>query len=250
MDGEDILDDGRGFWRGNRLRSGKCIATVRARNIPHNARVIGLTIDLDIVVSHKSADLRRPSYRSAGRVYRVGMRFVRVLAAYTGEVRCDHQKKATYYLHWVIQGHGPRILEWFLPEAGIRADQEAALTRVVTDGGTCLRFAPRLFVQEGSAARSRGSQPIGCSAITRFGSSVARRATGRRRPSSRRSARFGSGPPSSATISAARYRDQPLPWSSLSPRGFGPTPPCSRDLAALARTAAAPPGRRAARLDV
>jgi hypothetical protein len=38
------------------------------------------------------------------------MRFVRLLAAYDGEVRCDHKKKATYYLRWSIERHGPRIL--------------------------------------------------------------------------------------------------------------------------------------------
>lgn len=131
--GDDILDYGRGFWEGNRFQSGKRIDTLRAQNIPHNARVIDRTIGLDTVVSHKSTDLRRPSYQSTGRVYCTGMRFVRALAAYTGEVRCDHQKKATYYLHWALQGHGPRILEWFIPEAGITTDQEAALARVVAD---------------------------------------------------------------------------------------------------------------------
>ena len=134
--GEDILDYGRGFWQGNRLQSGKRIDSLRAQNIPHNARAIDRTIGLDTVVSHKSTDLRRAFYRSASRVYYVGMRFVGALATYTGEVRCDHKKKATYYLHWAIEGHGPRILEWFIPEVGVTPDRETALTRVVTDAAS------------------------------------------------------------------------------------------------------------------
>lgn len=129
----DILNYGRGFWEGNRLLSGKRIDVLRSQNIPHNARVIDRTVGLDTVVSHKSTDLRRPSYRSAACVYRVGMRFVRLLAAYDGEVRCDHKKKATYYLRWSIERHGPRILEWFIPATGITTEQEDALARVTKD---------------------------------------------------------------------------------------------------------------------
>jgi len=133
MQGDDALDYGRGFWAGDRLLSGKRIDVLRLQNIPHNARVIDRTIGLDTVVSHKSTDLRRPSYRSASRVYRRGMLFVRSLAAYSGEVRCDHQKKTTYYLRWAIEHNGPRILEWFIPANGITTDQEAALDRVTQD---------------------------------------------------------------------------------------------------------------------
>jgi hypothetical protein len=87
MDTDDVLDYGRGFWQGNRLLSGKRIDALRAQNIPHNARVIDRTVGIDTVVSHKSTDLRRPSYQSPRRVYALGMRFVRALAAYSGEVR-------------------------------------------------------------------------------------------------------------------------------------------------------------------
>lgn len=130
---QDELDYGRGFWLGDRLQIGKRIDALRFQNIPHNARDIDRTVGADTVVSHKSTDLRRVSYRSAARVYRVGMCFVRSLAAYTGEVRCDHQKKATYYLHWAIEHRGPRILEWFVPATGVTMDQEAALIRVIND---------------------------------------------------------------------------------------------------------------------
>ena len=129
----DELDYGRGFWLGDRLQSGKRIDALRFQNIPHNARVIDRTVGADAVVSHKSTDLRRASYRSPARVYRLGMSFVRSLAAYGGEVRCDHQKKATYYLHWAIEQRGPRILEWFIPATGVTTAQEAALTRVIND---------------------------------------------------------------------------------------------------------------------
>jgi hypothetical protein len=61
------------------------------------------------------------------------MGFVRTLAAYAGEVRCDHKRKATYYLHWAVEGHGPRMLEWFVPEDGVSPDQESALTRLVQE---------------------------------------------------------------------------------------------------------------------
>lgn len=132
-DSDNILDYGRGFWRGNRLQSGKRIDALRDQNIPHNARVIDRTVSFNTVVSHKSTDLRRPSYRSAACVYRAGMRFVRLLAAYDGEVRCDHKKRATYYLHWAIEHDGPRILEWFIPAIDVTADQEAALARVIAD---------------------------------------------------------------------------------------------------------------------
>jgi hypothetical protein len=72
MQGE--LDYGPGFWQGNRLQSGKNIDAWRSQNIPHNACVIDRTAGADTVVSHKSTDLRRVSYRTSARVYYAGSR--------------------------------------------------------------------------------------------------------------------------------------------------------------------------------
>ena len=125
-----------GFGRGTVSRAVSVLTACGRRIFRITRAQSDRTIGLDTVVSHKSTDLRRASYRSASRVYYVGMRFVGALATYTGEVRCDHKKKATYYLHWAIEGHGPRILEWFIPEVGVTPDRETALTRVVTDAAS------------------------------------------------------------------------------------------------------------------
>ena len=140
----DALDFGCGFWKENRLQSGKRIDVLRGQNIPQNARAIDRTIGLDTVISHKSTDLRLPSYRSSRCVYRLGMRFVRALAAYQGEVRRDHRRKATYYLTWAVEGGGPRILEWFIPEVGVSPEQEEAVSQVMCDAAN-LGVTVKLF---------------------------------------------------------------------------------------------------------
>lgn len=125
-------DFGSGFWLSERRLSGKRIDVLRGQNIPHNAKVIDRTIGADCVVSHKSTDLRLKSYRSPRAVYRLGMQFVRHLCAYRGEVRCDHRLKATFNLHWAIEDpNARRILEWFVPQTGISAQHQDALTRVI-----------------------------------------------------------------------------------------------------------------------
>ena len=131
------LDFGAGFWRERRMVSGKRVDVLRSQNIPHNSRCIDRTLVPNGVVSHKSTDLRRKSYRSATMVYRRGMNFVADLVAYKGEVRCDHKKKATYHLNWALEGaEAPRVLEWFVPASGVSDEQAAALKRVVQDGAT------------------------------------------------------------------------------------------------------------------
>jgi hypothetical protein len=129
------VDFGRGFWRECRKLSGKRIDVIRGQNIPHNSRCIDRTLVPRGIVSHKSTDLRLKSYRSATSVYRRGMNFVADLVAYKGEVRCDHKKKATYHLHWAVEGNkARRVLEWFVPACGVSDEQVAALKRVVQDG--------------------------------------------------------------------------------------------------------------------
>lgn len=128
------INFGNGFWRDDRKISGKRIDVLRKQNIPHNSRCIDRTVGGNCVVSHKSTDLRLKSYRSPQTVYRLGMRFVAQLLAYAGEVRCDHKKKATYHLHWAIEApDAQRILEWFVPLAGVTSEQEAILQRVIDD---------------------------------------------------------------------------------------------------------------------
>lgn len=129
------IDLGSGFWRRNRLESGASIDGLRGQNIPFNSKVIDRTEGLERIVSHKSTDVRLPSYRKPGAVYRIGMRFVRALAAYQGEVRCDHRKKASYHLHWMVEDpKAERLLEWFVPETGVSEKQEDEMERVVTEG--------------------------------------------------------------------------------------------------------------------
>jgi len=129
----EIVDCGRGFWLGDRMSSGKRIDALRNQNIPHNSRTIDRTVGLNGIVSHKSTDLRRKTYRSAQTVYRLGMRFVKEVQAYAGEVRCDHKKGATYHLHWAVEGPALRMLEWFVPETGVPEVGERALRQVVDD---------------------------------------------------------------------------------------------------------------------
>lgn len=58
-----------GFWRGNRLVTGKLIDEWFDQNIPGNSKAIDRTVGTNCVVSHKSTDLRPKSYRSPNRVY-------------------------------------------------------------------------------------------------------------------------------------------------------------------------------------
>jgi hypothetical protein len=128
------LDFGRGFWRECRRLSGKRVDSLRGQNIPHNSRCIDRTLVPKGVVSHKSTDLRLRTYRSPATIYRRGMAFVTELAAYKGEIRCDHKKKATYHLHWAVEEpDARRVLEWFVPASSVRKEQEIALQRVVDD---------------------------------------------------------------------------------------------------------------------
>lgn len=131
------LDFGEGFWRDDRRLSGKRIDSLRGQNIPHNSKTIDRTEGLDHIVSHKSTDLRLKSYRSPKTVYRVGMRFVRELVAYKGEVRSDHHIKATYHLHWMTENpECKRTLEWFIPASGVNAEQALSLERIVADAAS------------------------------------------------------------------------------------------------------------------
>lgn len=126
-----VLDFGRAFWSDPPFRRGKQLDDLRRQNIPHNSRVIDRT-DGSNMVSHKTTDLRCPTYQSGPRVYHLGMGFVRDLAAYRGEVRRNWKIKATYYLDWCIEENGRRTLEWFVPDA-LTAAQEEALATVVKD---------------------------------------------------------------------------------------------------------------------
>ena len=128
------LDFGAGFWSGDRRLSGKRIDVLRGQNIPGNSRVIDRTLVPRGVVSHKSTDVRCKSYRYPSSIYRIGMRFAQALAAYRGEIRQDHQRKATYNLQWAVEGHDvQRILEWFIPANDVSADHMRAVKRVVRD---------------------------------------------------------------------------------------------------------------------
>lgn len=134
MSHTEVVDFGEDFWKRDRRQSGKDIDVIRGQNIPTNARVIDRTLVPPGVVSHKSTDLRRKSYRRPGSIYRRGMQFVKKLANYTGETRQDHKKGATYYLHWALEGpESKRVLEWFVPLNGVSKDHENALGKVVQD---------------------------------------------------------------------------------------------------------------------
>lgn len=130
----EILDLGSDFWLRDRLKSGQEIDRLRGQNIPFNSRVIDRTDGISCVVSHKSTNLLCLSYQSPRAVYRLGMSFVRDLAAYQGEVRRNRKIKATYFLSWALQGPNPRrILEWFVPYSGVTGGQEEALELVVSE---------------------------------------------------------------------------------------------------------------------
>jgi hypothetical protein len=132
-----LVDFGNGFWCECRKLSGKRVDVLRGQNIPHNSRSIDRTLVPNGVVSHKSTDLRLKSYRSPRTVYRLGMRFVREVREYSGEIRCDHKKKATYHLHWAIEApDAARILEWFIPASGISDEQECSLKQVIDEAKT------------------------------------------------------------------------------------------------------------------
>jgi len=127
-------DFGRGFWARDRLATGKEIDNLRGQNIPSNSRTIDRTTVPTSIVSHKSTDIRRKSYRRLSKVYRTGMRFATELSQYEGEIRKDHRKKATYHLHWALEmSECKRVLEWFIPLTGVADDQMQAVERVVRD---------------------------------------------------------------------------------------------------------------------
>jgi hypothetical protein len=131
----EVISLGDGFWTRDRRKSGLHVDTLRGQNIPGNSRAIDRTLVPDGVVSHKSTDLRCKSYQSPQVIYRMGMAFVRSVANYRGEVRRNHSIKATYFLEWAVQREAvPRILEWFVPNEGVKAEQQLALRRVVEDG--------------------------------------------------------------------------------------------------------------------
>jgi len=128
------FDLGPGFWKKPRILSGKEIDLIRRQNIVSNAKTIDRTESLSCVISHKSTDLRRPSYQNPQRIYWLGMRFVKLLAEYEGEVRKDQKRRISYHLHWAVEKpDSTRILEWFIPLAGVLANQEKAVFRVVQD---------------------------------------------------------------------------------------------------------------------
>lgn len=130
----EICDLGRGFWKKNRLASGKEIDSLRGQNIPFNSKTIDRTEGLNVAIGHKSTDIRLKSYVLPSAVYRIGMRYVRQLALYTGEVRRDLKKKATYHLHWAVEAEGSKqILEWFIPLEGVANEQEVVIHKVVTE---------------------------------------------------------------------------------------------------------------------
>jgi hypothetical protein len=131
----ELIDLGSDFWSKDRRRSGQEIDVIRGQNIPANSKAIDRTIGMSGVVSHKSTDLRCKSYRSPSTVYRLGMSFVDSIARYKGEIRRNHKLQATYFLSWAVeQPDANRVLEWFIPVAGVSAQQESALARVVSDG--------------------------------------------------------------------------------------------------------------------
>lgn len=122
-----------GFWRGNRLATGKLIDEWFGQNIPSNSRTIDRTVGTNCVVSHKSTDLRLKSYTSPNRVYSLGISFVKTLSNYSGEVRRNRKIRATYDLRWAVDSSDSRrILAWFVP-LDIPEGHERMLERVVRD---------------------------------------------------------------------------------------------------------------------
>ncbi len=131
---ENILDFGEGFWKADRLLSGKKIDRLRNQNIPHNSRTIDRTSGLSCIISHKSTDLRRKSYINSRTVYRLGMRYVQQLANYQGEIRRDYKIGATYHLHWATDRLDcERILEWFIPSYFMPQHLEEAIRKVIEE---------------------------------------------------------------------------------------------------------------------
>ncbi len=131
---KEILDFGVGFWQKNRLLSDKEIDKIRGQNIPHNSKAIDRTISLNCIVSHKSTDLRRKSYKSPRSIYRFGMQFVHDLKNYKGEIRMNHNIKATYNLHWATEDPNcSRILEWFIPFYEISEELDNTLQQIIAD---------------------------------------------------------------------------------------------------------------------
>lgn len=134
---DETVNFDKGFWAEDRMWSGKRIDALRGQNIPFNSRTIDRTLVPRGVVSHKSTDVRCKSYRSAESVYRLGMRFVRELLRYEGEVRQDRKRKATYHLAWAVAGCAPsRVLEWFVPAIGVSPQHKGCLDRVVREART------------------------------------------------------------------------------------------------------------------
>jgi hypothetical protein len=130
-----IVDFGAGFWKKERKLSGKEIDRLRNQNIPHNSRTIDRTIMLDCMVSHKSTDTRCKSYQHPQSLYWLGMKFVKELINYRGEIRRDNKIKATYHLTWLIENPNcKRVLEWFIPSSLNNKEQEQALLKVIEDG--------------------------------------------------------------------------------------------------------------------
>lgn len=131
---ENILDFGEGFWKADRMRSGKKIDQLRNQNIPHNSKTIDKTAGLDCIISHKSTDLRRKSYLDSRTVYRLGMKYIQQLANYQGEIRRDHKIGATYHLHWATDNPDcQRILEWFIPSYVIPQELYNTLQKVIEE---------------------------------------------------------------------------------------------------------------------
>lgn len=130
----ELFDPGKGFWTAPRLLGGRELDKLRGQNIVSNAKTIDRTEGLSCIVSHKSTDLRKPSYRDAKRVYWLGMRFVRELLRYAGETRRDRKRKVTYHLHWLVEAPDcRRSLEWFVPLAGVPETHEKMLKQVIED---------------------------------------------------------------------------------------------------------------------
>ena len=64
------------------------------------------------------------------------MRFAHQLVFYKGEIRQDHKRKMTFYLHWATDADDcARILEWFVPLRGVSAQHEAMIEKVIQDAG-------------------------------------------------------------------------------------------------------------------
>lgn len=128
-----IISFGDGFWKENRMKSGKEIDLYRNQNIPQNSKTIDRTMRLSGVVSHKSTDVRRKSYAKPNTIYRLGMRFAKELQNYRGEIRRNHKIGASYYLNWAIESKDTsRVLEWFLP-LNVNKEQKKEIEWVVTD---------------------------------------------------------------------------------------------------------------------